>query len=53
MVKLDTEVTVLSGPCFFREKLETFIRKKVGGRAKATGEKREWPATEQRDGHRS
>lgn len=49
MVKLDTEVTVLSGPCFFREKLETFMRKKVGGRAKATGEKREWPATEQRD----
>lgn len=49
MVKLDNKVTVLSGPCFFREILETFMRKKVGKRAEATGEKREWPATEQSD----
>lgn len=30
MMKLDVEVTVLSGPCFFREKLETSVRKEVG-----------------------
>lgn len=33
MMKLDVEVTVLSGPCFFREKLETSVRKEVGEKA--------------------
>lgn len=38
MVKVDIEVTVFSGPCFFREKLGTSVRKKVGRKAEGTGE---------------
>lgn len=38
MVKVDIEVTVLSGPCFFREKLGTSVRKKVGRKAESTEE---------------
>lgn len=53
MVKLDIEVTVPSGPCFFRKKLETSVRKKVDRRIEATVEERVRVASHRIVGHRS